>query len=198
MKKIIVFLITSVVLSCNAQVVTYNPKAIELNNKAVDIVTKSFDDNNQLRKALEILDNAIKLDTSYYIAYESKATVLCKLKMHDSAIKTLESVILLHKNAAEVLATQGFILEKIEKKKEAMAKYQAAFTEYERLIKESPNKVEYQVNKAFLQAFIVNKETAKKSIDEIIMKYPDSKSAKAIFSLLNTFDRKQYIDSIGQ
>lgn len=198
MKNIIIFILLSVVLTCNAQNTTYNPKAIELNNQAVDIVTKSFGDEVQLKKALGILDNAIKLDTSYYVAYQSKATVLCKLKKYDSTIKTLEKVIRLHKNTAEVFSTQGFILEKIGKKKEATAKYQAAFTEYERLIKESPNKVEYQVNKAFLLVFLVNKEAAQKRIEDILKKYPDNKSAKAILSLLNIFDRKQYIDSFGQ
>lgn len=154
-----------------------------------------MDDKVRLKEALEILDNAIKFDTSYYLAYQNKANVLCKLKKYDSAIKTLEKVIRLHKNTAEALSVQGFILEKTGKKKEATAKYQASFTEYERLISESPNKVEYQINKAFLLVFLVNKEASQKRIEEIIKEYPDNKRAKGILSLLNTFDRAQYIEN---
>lgn len=196
MKNIIVFILLSVAFVCNAQPSAYNSKSIELNNHAVEIFAKSNGDKVRLKEALVILDDAIKFDTSYYLAYQNKANVLCKLKKYDAAIKTLEKVIRLHKNSAEVLALQGFILEKSGKKKEATAKYQASFTAYERLIKESPNKVEYQVNQAFLLFFLVNKEASQKRIEEILKKYPENKSAKAILSLLNIFDRKQYLDTL--
>jgi tetratricopeptide (TPR) repeat protein len=194
MKNTILFLLMIVVILCRAQQSTFNLKAIELNNKAVNLIAKSFGDDTPLNNALLILDQAIKIDSSYYVAYQSKATVLCKLKKYESAIKTLDKVIQLHKNVAEVFSTQGFILEKIGRKKEAIAKYKSASNEYDRLIKKYPNKVEYQINKAFLLVFIDNKETAQKSIKEIIKKYPENKNAKAILFMLNSFDRKQYIE----
>jgi len=198
MKNIIAILLLSIILSCNAQNTTYKPKAIEMNNKAVNMVSKSFGDVDQIKKALVILDSAINLDTTYDFAYQNKANYLCKLKEYDSAIKTLDKVILLHKNTEVVLSLQGFMLEKIGKEKDALAKYQAAFTEYEQLIKEFPNKVEYQVNQAFLLEFLINKEATQKRFAEILKKYPDDKNVNSIISFLNTIDKNHYIDSICQ
>lgn len=198
MKNIIGFVLLNIVISCSAQNSTYNPKSIDLNNKSIDLIAKSYGVDTLLKEALVMLNNAIKLDTSYYIAYQSKAIVLCKLKKYDSAIITLDNVLKLKKNTAEVLSTQGFILEKVGKKSEATIKYKAAFIEYERLIKEQPNKVEYQVNKAFLLVFLANKEAANKSLKEILQKYPKNKSAEATLSILDIFDRNQYIETYGQ
>lgn len=100
-------LITIFSIGCSQQTdntkseIKYNKTAIALNNQATSFVLTNPD------SALILLDSAIKIDPSYYLAYNNKAGIYTSQKRLKKALKELEMVIKVKPDLAEAYGAVG-------------------------------------------------------------------------------------------
>lgn len=95
--------------SCNCQEKkhVYNPKAIKLNNKALQFIkVQNFD------SALIYLDKAIKIDTTYYVAYGNKSHIYYTLKDLKQALLEAQREIIAKPDLAEAWTFAGMLNDK--------------------------------------------------------------------------------------
>ncbi|HEU5166634.1 MAG TPA: hypothetical protein VFU29_13885 [Chitinophagaceae bacterium] len=73
-----------------------NAKAKQLNDSAMTLIRYMKDDSSQ--KAILLLDEAIKIDSNYFIAYWNKLSLQSQLKQYDKAIATGKEILKLNKS----------------------------------------------------------------------------------------------------
>lgn len=84
-------------------------KAIELNDKGIELVM-TFD-KDSIAKAIELFDQATKIDSNYYLAYWNKCVYQNKLGRRNDALKTLQKLEELKPTNPDLKVTAGIILE---------------------------------------------------------------------------------------
>ena len=182
----------------------FNISAIKLNNKAMELYSFvrsepiSYPDSLHLNSALTLLNKAIKLDTQYYLAYANKALILSKLKRYQEAMETLDKIIKIRPNYAEGISGQGFLYEKTGESIKAVERYQEAIAAYLRRLNEPlklTNRVNVQVDIAFMLVFTNGKEAAMRLMDTIIVYNPNNKVANYMKKYITSFDRREFIDN---
>lgn len=180
----------------------FNASAKNLNNKAIEILSGvsgepiTSQDSLHLESALTFLNKAIKLDSQYYLAYANKANILSKLKRYNEAIEILERIIKIRPDYAEGIANQGFLYEKMGDINKADEKYKSAIGAYIRRLNDPykiMNKINVQVDIAFMLLFTESKEMATQAIDTIIARNPDSKIAIYMKGTIMSFNRQEFI-----
>jgi len=75
---------------------TIDSKAKQLNDSAVALIRSMNDEDS--RKAILLLDEAIKIDSNYFTAYWNKFSLQSQLKQYDNAIVTGKQILNLNKN----------------------------------------------------------------------------------------------------
>lgn len=90
MKYILILLVIILFASCSPKK-KFNTKSIQLNNEAVEKVK-----TQDYTSALNLLNQSIKLDSSYYLAYVNEVSILVDLKRYNEAIVT-NKLLLRHK-----------------------------------------------------------------------------------------------------
>ncbi|MBI1343281.1 MAG: hypothetical protein GC171_10135 [Terrimonas sp.] len=73
-----------------------NDKAKQLNDSAMNLIRYMNDDSSQ--KAILLLDEAINIDSNYFIAYWNKLSLQGQLKQYDKAITTGKEILKLNKS----------------------------------------------------------------------------------------------------
>lgn len=164
-------------------------KCMQLQYQAVTELTTN--DNADI--ALDLINQAIKLDSSYLLFYVTKAQIHCRQKKYLEAIKSFELVEQKNANYTEAIVNQAFIYEKINNPDMATKKYQMAENAYIQKDKIKPD-INNDINRAFLSLFLYNKERAIAEIEEIVANNPDNKVAKYQLSLFRSFDREVFIN----
>ena len=182
----------------------FNPRAIKLNNKAIELYSYvggepvSMHDSLMLDSALVLLNNAIKLDAQYYLAYANKAMILASYKLYTQAIETLNYIIKIRPNYVEGIANQGFLYEKMGDLTKANEKYKEAIEAYLKRLND-PYKimdgVAVQADIAFMLLFVDGKDKALQLIDTIIARNPDNKTAKFMKGNITAFNREDFISN---
>ena len=157
--------------SCNGQKKdVYNPKAIGLNNRAVEFIkTEQYD------SALIYLDKAIKIDTTYYLAYGNKVTVYCTLKNFKDASLIAEKVIEVKSDLAEGWKFAGMLKDKLGDTLSAVKYYKKSIEIYDERIA-NPDKQRYlkanKLNRAVSYLLIGQEETGHNEIKKLKELYP--------------------------
>ena len=134
MKYFCIGLFLFVTTSCNAQDknVSVNKEAIALNNEAVQVsIYGSGNRHDRLIRANQLLDSAIKIDRSCYLAYTNKIQNLVKLKQYHQALAWSDSVLNVKPDLAEVLTGKGLIYDKLGDTSRAQMNYIAGNPIYE-------------------------------------------------------------------
>jgi tetratricopeptide (TPR) repeat protein len=86
--------------------------AVKLNDQAMLLV--SFIENpDSARKAIQLLDSATKIDSSYFLAYYNKLMFFSQLNLNDEGLRTLNKLIVLRPYAHDLYMMCGLWYERI-------------------------------------------------------------------------------------
>ena len=186
-KSVIFITLLSFFQSCGAQ----NKKdAIRLNNEAMSLVMQ---DEGNIQRALQMLDQAIALDSLYYMAYTNKASLLCRVGSYEEAINALNKVLAIKRDFVEAAMTKGFLLEKLGKVKQAEETYSHVFELYNKQLKKSPDNIQILLNRAFTTLFLYGNQRGLLEYNKIKTLYPNNATVIGMQELFNTFNRKEYL-----
>lgn len=176
--------------SCDAQ---KNAEAKALNDKAMSLI---IENDSNIWEALNLLEQATSIDSSFYLAYVNKANLYCKIGKYNDAINTLGKAIAIKKDYVEAIMARGFFFEKIGNKEDAKNDYLLSLKIYNKLIKKSPNNLQLQINRAYTFMFIEGKEKGIIEYNKLRNKHPQDSLIKQMYDVFYGFNRKTHIDSI--
>jgi tetratricopeptide (TPR) repeat protein len=152
-----------------AEQARFSPEALKLNEKAALLVN----DGNELSylEAIKLLDKAIRIDSTYHMAYANKASVLAKLGMHIEAIHLYKYLVdSIYPDYLEIYPMIAMLYEKIGEDSIAKEYYKMAIHKYsERII--DKKEIFDMINKAHL-VYILNNQKGLNEIDSLINVYP--------------------------
>ena len=180
---------------------TNNLDILALNNDAVKLLQQSqrndYDSilkDSLLDEALQYLNLAIKKDSNFHNAYLNKSAVLRELNKYNESIQTLQQL-LNRKKFPEAIFNLGLLYEKAGKQDLAYEKYKEALKEYEELLKTPLATKRDELNRDYVFLFLNGKEEILNNINEEIKKDPDNTSLLIDKSLIEEFDRQEFIES---
>lgn len=116
----------------------FDARAIELNDKGTELVM-TFD-KDSIEKAIELFDQATKIDSNYYLAYWNKCVYLNKLGRRNEALKTLQKLEELKPTNPDLKVTAGIVLELNGDSLSAKQKFLEADKFYSNIIDSLANK----------------------------------------------------------
>jgi tetratricopeptide (TPR) repeat protein len=156
MKKIVFFLV-ALSMSCksdNNKANEFDPIAVSINDIAMqkyqDYILGYREDEEVLDTVLFELNRAIDIDSSNYVFYTNKATVLSLLNQDTNAIKALEKATKIKPNFAENLMYLGLLNESIGADSIANSWYSQAINAYDERIENDQSIVSNKINRAYL------------------------------------------------
>ena len=201
MKKIIFFLV-ALSMSCksdNNKANEFDPIAVSINDIAMqkyqDYILGYREDEEVLDTVLFELNRAIDIDSSNYVFYTNKATVLSLLNQDNNAIKALEKATKIKPNFAENLMYLGLLNESIGADSIANSWYSQAINAYDERIENDQSIVSNKINRAYLLFFTEGKERALKAFEIVKLEHPDSEEVIFMEPLFKEFDRKEALNN---
>ena len=198
----VLYLILLITISCKSQNHElkrehFNPKAVVLNNLAVKISENINDCNkDSILKSINLLEQAISTDSSYYLAYGNEAKMYCKLKKYNKAIDVLNGFLNTSHKYVELLTYKGYIFEKIGNIDSATKVYMEAINEYDKKLENDSSNISIKLNRAVLYLFTEGESKGKMEYNKIYKAFPNDQSVKGMRGLFYTFQRKSYIDGL--
>jgi len=159
-----IFLIVSLFLfiSCDNGKNEFNPKSVALNNEAVDKLKVE-----DYQPALNLFDEAIQLDSSYYIAYNNKVTALVQLERYNDAIVTNKLSLNQKPDLAEGHLFLGMLLENEGDSIKAKESYKKAIQIFEERISKDKMVESNELNLSVAYLFIGEDEKAKTLFEKL-------------------------------
>ena len=201
MKKIIFFLV-ALSMSCksdNNKANEFDPIAVSINDIAMqkyqDYILGYREDEEVLDTVLFELNRAIDIDSSNYVFYTNKATVLSLLNQDTNAIKALEKATKIKPNFAENLMYLGLLNESIGADSIANSWYSQAIKAYDERIENDQSIVSNKINRAYLLFFTEGKERALKAFEIVKLEHPYSEEVIFMEPLFKEFDRKEALNN---
>jgi tetratricopeptide (TPR) repeat protein len=174
--------------------VVVHKSAFELNESAVILFQKFSFNQDSIKKSIQLLDQAISMDSTYFTAHINKVSLLCNLGQNNELLEELAEAIKLHEKDPELICMQAYVLEKAGLKGEAMLRYKQADTLYNNLIKANQNFISNKIAKAFLQLFLKDKKEGVKQYNEIARLYKNKEVSLMKHAFYN-FNRQQFINN---
>jgi len=178
-----------------------NTSIIKLNTNAIKLIQKSnskFIDKNEkdslLRVALEMLNQIIKKDSSFYKAYINKSEILRQLNSYDEAANVLEELLKI-KEYPEGIFGLGLIYEKLGNINTAEMFYKKAYVAYEARLQTPISTATDELNLQYVILFIDGKEKCLKSINEKLKEDPNNSNLRFSKEIIETFNRKDFIEN---
>ncbi len=208
MKKNSILLIYFAIISCGnhekqtlRDVDKYLPdsSAVKLNNKAVKLIGKISSLEDSLNfilfdSAIIYLDQAIRIDSLYLMAYTNKSQLFRKMGLLEKSLEVLNTVQKIKPGFAEVIVGQGFLLEKLGKGDLAFEKYKQALEAYRIRLRDDPTNIKIQSDIAFIYIFLEDQNRGIDEIQNLILEYPDNQELKAMEVFIKGFDREKFIE----
>lgn len=147
----------------------FSAEVIKLNEKATLLVNKRNETSYQ--EAIKLLDKAMHLDTTYYMAYLNKAVILTRLGKYNEAINIYRQIVTnIKPEYPEALTMLGMLYDKTGEKSTAEEYYEKAIQKYSDRIKKNEDVMD-MVNRAHL-IYILDKQKGLNEIDSLIKVYP--------------------------
>lgn len=111
MKQTIFILTILTFISCGKQKSEsqIDGRAIDLNNKGIELAM-TFN-NDSIKKAIQLFDQATKIESEYYLAYWNKLIYQNQLGQKDEAFETLKKLEELRPNNPDLKVTAGVFIE---------------------------------------------------------------------------------------
>lgn len=176
--------------------------AILKNNKAVDIYLKSNGNIDSLRKAIDLLDEALNIDPNYAIAYTNKAQYLSVLGEYDEVMVVIDQALKVRPDDPQLHFIKGVFYEKENLKKQAKKSFEEAILSYDKAIDSNPKDFNLLANQAFIRVFTEDSISAIESLEALKDKQSkDSKEYKELDSLINLIldiNREEYIKNFWE
>lgn len=200
-KKVCYFILLTLVLSCRAQnqktkKVSYNSTAIELNNIAMDIIRNNDNNIDSFNKVMQLLDQSIQKDSSYYLAYNNKAQLLCEREKYNEAIITLDKILKINPALVEVKTFKAFMLEKSGNNDKALDIYKNVLEDYNRNLSTDSDNISLLLNRAFIYFFIDGQDRAIKEYNKVSKLFPNNRTVENMRETFINFDRQSFINTI--
>ena len=166
----------------------------ELKSKAYELYT-SHDQPDSLRKSLEYLSLAMRIDSLNHRILITSAQILVKIGERDSAIQVIDKALGIKPNFAEAISFKGFVLERTGNLYEANKNYLKAIHIYDSLLQIKMNK-SYLYNKTFISLFINDKNYVISELNNIINNIPEDTFLLYLKNnIIKNFDRAVFLES---
>ncbi len=147
----------------------FSAKVIKLNEQATLLINKR--NETSYHEAIKLLDEAIRIDTTYFMAYSNKAVVLTRLGKYHEAINIYKYLTTnIKPDYPEAFTMLGMLYDKIGKNSLAKEYYKKAIQKYSDRIRKKEDVMDL-VNKAHLN-YILDRQNGLKEIDSLIKVYP--------------------------
>lgn len=150
----------------------YNPQSIELNNKAVKLLQ-----NKSLDSALVLFDQAIALDSTYYLAHSNKVGIFMVKKEPEKALAEIETAIRLKPDLAEGWVSAGMFHEGMGDSLTAQAYFKKSVELFDQRIL-NPEKAEQvfgnKVNRAVSLILLGKEMEGKEELSKLKAENPDN------------------------
>jgi len=176
-------------------------ECVALHDSAANLLNKYYFESSNPAKLdliLDLLNQAINCDPSYYLAYNNKVTVLSLKGEYQKVVTLLDEMLEFSDNDPQLIFLKGIAYEKLNYYTAAEIAYKQAAVEYEKRLKLYPDSLELITDKLFFIAFTKGKEQALSELSKYILKYPDKTMLKDFRPLFENFNRDDFINQYGK
>lgn len=173
------FIFIVIISSCTGRSISkYNlpPKeCIALNDNGFTHIQDYLErhSDKQLDMAANLLKEAIKCDSTYFIAYKNLADVYGYMKNYNAEISIYDKLIILSNESPLMVYGKASLYLKLNKPDSAKITYVSAESVYNTKLKKDPGNVNMIISKIILKAFSDSKEEAMKELREQIKMHPN-------------------------
>jgi tetratricopeptide (TPR) repeat protein len=171
-------------------------RAIELNDKGIELAM-TFD-NDSIKKAIELFDQATKIEPDYYLAYWNKLVFQNHLGQKTEAFKTINKLENIRPNNPDLKVTKGVLIELNGDSLSARQKFLQADKIYTSILDTLTNKTDPQkmtlMNKAVNLKFLGREDEGNKILEDIKTETKEE-NLKEMFETLIRMTRKELIDN---
>ena len=179
---------------------SYGYNVVSLNNKAMSILhleLMSIDkDTQKTRSILNLLDSAIAIDSTYYIAYCNKASLLFELNRTQDALQCMKLITDQCEDYAEGNMMIGIFYEILGETGEAHVHYTRSLRTYQKrnYIKK---KLLNRQNEVFLYFMLNEKDSVAYIINNLNSEFPfEERSINEFKNEIKLYNKKAFIKSI--
>jgi len=176
------------ICSCSTQTdKNYDPKAISLNDQAIELIFNKPD------SALILLNKAIEIDETYYVAYNNKVNIYISEGKLDQAIISAEKGVKHKPDLAESVSMLGMLYDYTGQTDKAKEQYQRALEIYNnRLENSEKNKRANRLHRAHILLLLERKSEGQSEVDKLIKEYPDFFATQIIVD----FNKTKYLNDL--
>lgn len=186
--KSCILLLAVFYISCKKKPV--NPQAIKLYKSVMDSYIRSSYTKRGMENAVTGLNKAIKIDTNYFAAYESKFGFELLLKHYQDAILTGKQMVRLSPNNITIRMQMGVVYENSGDKVTAEKYYNQGLSMYNKLLDtmSSDNKMckEIEFEKVLGLIFLHQEQKGYGLIKDLFNKEPDAGIKQMYQQFMNT------------
>jgi len=196
--RLIILLILITLSACGQQSkYSIDPRAKKLNDSAVNIVMRT----NNYDKAIELLDEAIKIDSNYPTAFANKVSFQLQLKQFDKALVTSKNLLRIKPNAPDYIVMIGMINEQLGDTVSSKKYFTQAAKIYDDILDtmETTNKNYdmYLINKAVNLIFLGQQQTGNDILKKVYSNTKDEVEKEFISEFMNK-SKQQILSEILQ
>jgi tetratricopeptide (TPR) repeat protein len=195
--SILFFFIIFIACSQNQQAKKYipNPKAKQLADSAAMVLMYT----NDKEKAIALLDQAIQIDSNYYLAYANKLGFQASLNRFNDALVTAKNLIRIKPQSPDAHTAVGMIYWKTGDSVSAINHFTKASTLFDKILDTMSKSNKYYesalMNKAFNFILLGQQEKGNEILRELYNKQTDEDQKKMYEQFLNK-SRKEIIDDL--
>jgi tetratricopeptide (TPR) repeat protein len=177
----------------------YSSQVVSLNNKAMGVLCPEMYsigiDTQKINVVLAILDSAIVLDSTYYIAYYNKAVLLFELNKLEESIRCMRLITDKCEDYAEGNMMIGMLYESLGETGNAREHYTRSLKTYQKR-NCFKHKLANRQNEIFLYLMLNEKDSAAYVIRNLTSEFPSETIAIDEFkNEIKKYDRKAFIKS---
>ena len=133
MKYLLILIITNIAfVHCDAQFTHVpDPKAKQINDKAINTYIRYNKNHDSVVSVIHMLDQALNIDSSYFIAWTNKLGFECQLKQYDNALNTVKRIAIIFPAETDIVFFSGILELKTGHNDEATATFNKLITIYD-------------------------------------------------------------------
>ena len=167
---------------------------IRMNDYAVKLSTIDNNDKDSALKALSILSEIIRIDSTYLIAHNNRLSVLIALKEREKALSQINKIISIRKEDSGLHMIKGHILEKLNLKEEAKKEYLIAETLCKQQIKESPKNINLRATLLFIHGLTQSSESLRAEYDTLKKEFPLEPKVTMMEEIIMKFNKEKFLE----
>ncbi len=165
----------------------------DFNNQALQLLSKAKD-TSDLIQAMYILEKAITVDTSNYVAYNNLMGVLLQLKKYEKAYQVIE-VLATQTNVPNYTLFKGFLEEKyLNDTVASHASYMKSIIQIDSLMQNGVPQGDLQLNKLLATFMAYGKEPALKLYDSMTLGMQDKSVYQDLYNAIITDNRHNILE----